>query len=232
MNLFLSLKLSIRCGDAIAIEDVYIKFLPIFSAARKTMYVEIMLHSIYQYYSVLSKQKLHLLQCNRTARLYDGESKFGSVFSEWSQDPVMELLQKYLHNMHFPATIHGYKKHSGGLMFYYRSLLFCNSKYYRLNSVEDIENKFGRKNDLIDSDRLKYTTVPKQLKEKQFMREMIELSECAKEVINRTNPKTSSGNMWNAIYQTTVAFRERTAAEEDKEEREENCNAEEKIYQY
>ena len=61
------------------------------------------------------------------------------------------------------------------------------------------------------------------------MREMIELSNCAKEVISRTNPKTSSNNMWNVIRQTTVAFRERTAAEEDKEEREVNRNAEEKI---
>ena len=102
MNLFLSLKRSICCGDTIAIEDVDIKFLPIFSAAKKNIYIKILLHSIDQYYSVLSKQKLHLLQCNRTARLYDGESKFESVFSEWSQDAVMELLQKYLYNMHIP----------------------------------------------------------------------------------------------------------------------------------
>ena len=58
---------------------------------------------------------------------------------------------------------------------------------------------------------------------------MIELSDCAKELINRTNPKTSSDNFWNAIRRTSVAFRERTAAEEDEEEREANRNAEEKI---
>ena len=77
MRLFLALKRAIRCGDAIAIETAYNDFLPYFEAAGKSNYVEIVLNQTDQYYKVLSKRELHLLRCNRTARLYGGKSKVG-----------------------------------------------------------------------------------------------------------------------------------------------------------
>ena len=77
------------------------------------------------------------------------------MFSEWPLDGIIELLQKYLHAMNFPPTIVGYKNHSGCLMFYYRSLLFATSKYYRLQSAKDIQAKFAEENNLVDNDLVK-----------------------------------------------------------------------------
>ena len=62
MNIFLSLKYAIRSGDAISIEHIYNIFLPFFHAAGKSTYVEIVLNVTDQYYTVLLKQKLHLLR--------------------------------------------------------------------------------------------------------------------------------------------------------------------------
>ena len=44
MILFMALKHTIRCGDAISIENVYNDFLPFFEAAGKSNYVEIVLN--------------------------------------------------------------------------------------------------------------------------------------------------------------------------------------------
>merc|ERR1712032_751754 len=130
MRLFQALKRAIRCGDAVAIETAYNDFLPYFEAAGNSNYVEIVLNQTDQYYKILSKRELHLLRCNRTARLYGGKSKCGIPFAEWPLDGVIELIQRYLHQMNFTPNIAGYKKHSASVMFYYRSLLFAMSEYY------------------------------------------------------------------------------------------------------
>lgn len=108
IGLFMSLRRAIQCGDMIAIKSAYNIFLSLFEAAGKFNYVEIVLNQLKQYHNILTKQELHLLCCNCTARLYKSKSKCSVLYAKWPLDGIVELIQRYLHQMKFNPKIAGY----------------------------------------------------------------------------------------------------------------------------
>ena len=102
-------------------------------------------------------------------------------------DGIIELIQKYLHQMNFPATVTGYKNHSGNAMLHYRSLLFANSEYCRMKSIDDLEQKFMSEVNLVEEARVKTTQTPKRIQEYKFVEEIIDITKCTTENLSRSD---------------------------------------------
>ena len=70
-----AMKTAIRCGDAVAIEAMYITFIPIWIACGKHKYYQLGLYLVDEYYSRIPYNVLNLLRINRTMKLYDGSDQ-------------------------------------------------------------------------------------------------------------------------------------------------------------
>ena len=118
MRLYRMFRSAVRNGDAIAIEWLYTKFLPIWLALGKNHYFEIGLSMIEQFYHDIPFDILHMTRSNQTVPLYDGVNKTGEPMANWALDAIIELLQKYYHGMQLPNEILSWRKHSGNAVSY------------------------------------------------------------------------------------------------------------------
>ena len=131
MNFLNALKKAVCCSNVVAIESVYVHFLPYFEISGKNNYVEIVLHHIYQYYLKLPEQLLHILRCNCTVPLYDKKSNDGIPVANWSIDGTIEMMQKNYHtiNFHNDKDEGGVGENSGCILLVYCSGLFHTQEY-------------------------------------------------------------------------------------------------------
>ena len=98
MDMYRLFRLSVRAGDAVMIEWLYSRFLPIYLATGKHQYVEIVLTQMENFYTKLPPNILHLVRLNRTVPVYDGVDQAGNPMAFWAHDAIIELLQKYFMN--------------------------------------------------------------------------------------------------------------------------------------
>ena len=118
MDMYLLFCLSVRSGDAVMLEWLYSRFLPIYVATGKHQYVEIVLGMMENFYTKLPPKILHLVRLNRTVPLYEGVDRDGTPVAFWAHDAIIELLQKYFHQEHNKEnTIELWIKNSPHLMF-------------------------------------------------------------------------------------------------------------------
>jgi hypothetical protein len=78
MNEYELFRLAVRTGDAIMIEELYSKFLPIFLLTGKSHYFEIGLSSIEQIYGKIPFKVLQMMRANCCHPLYSGNDKRGN----------------------------------------------------------------------------------------------------------------------------------------------------------
>ena len=78
MNQYRLFRKSLRSGDAIMVEWLYTKFLPIYLVTNKFHYFEIVLSMIDELYDQIPSRMLHLVRMNRTSPLYAGVDKDGN----------------------------------------------------------------------------------------------------------------------------------------------------------
>ena len=97
MDMYWLFCLSVRAGNAVMIEWLYSRFLPIYLAIGKHQYIEIVLGQMENVYSKLPPHILHLVWLNRTVPLYDGVDQAGNPMAFWAHDAIIELVQKYFH---------------------------------------------------------------------------------------------------------------------------------------
>lgn len=115
-------------------------------------------------------------------------------------------------------------------MFYYHSLLFSMSEYYRLQSVEDKDAKYKPDMDIVHSNCLKRTQVPKREKEKLFIYKVVDISNGASEITNQADYDQVKDVFWDSLQYTKVKLRNMSSAEEAKLEYEEHCTVKEKFF--
>ena len=84
MDMYRLFRLSVRSGDAIMIEWLYSRFLPIYLATGKLHYVEIVLRQMENFYAKLPPHILHLVRLNGTVLLYDGVDQAGNPVAFWA----------------------------------------------------------------------------------------------------------------------------------------------------
>jgi hypothetical protein len=123
MRLYRLFQKSVRCGDAVLIEMLYHKFLPLFLVTGKKHYFDIGLNNIDQLYNSIPFKILQLTRANRTVPLYKGKNSRGIPMAEWAMDAVIESLMRYYKMMKFQNTSEAWTKHSGNLLFMAKSLL-------------------------------------------------------------------------------------------------------------
>ena len=177
MDMYCLFRLSVRAGDAIMIEWLYSRFLPIFLATGKHQYVEIVLGQMENFYTKLPPHILHLVRLNRTVPLYDGVDQAGNLMAFWAHDAIIELLQKYFHEHNKEKTIESWIKNSPHLMFMNKAKRFSQSEYGR-ESKDGKELRYinqeddgGKKRDR--NRNKKRTFVPNRDREKKIISEFI-----------------------------------------------------------
>jgi hypothetical protein len=116
MKLYRMFRLSLRNGDAIMIEWLYRTFLPIFHVCGKSNYVMIVMDMMDQLYHNVSGKELHMIRVNRTTPLHKGVDRNGAPMANWPLDGVIELMQKFYHEMAFENNDIGWLRHSSHIM--------------------------------------------------------------------------------------------------------------------
>ena len=185
MDMYRLFCLSVRAGDDIMIEWLYLRFLPIYLATGKLHYVEIMLGQMENFYTKLPPHILHLVWLNRTVPLYDGDDQAGNPMAFWAHDAIIELLQKYFHEHNKENTIEAWIKNSPHLMSMNKAKRFSQSKYGR-------ESKDGKEPRYIDQEddggekrdkkrNKKRTFVPNRDREKKIISKFILLLKLAED---------------------------------------------------
>ena len=102
---------ALNTGNAVMIEGLYHNFLPKSYLTKKKHYVEIILTQIETFYNKIGPQKLEMVHINRNAPLYGVCDKQGIPMANWSLGGIIELIQKYFHQMKF-NTEKGWYTHS------------------------------------------------------------------------------------------------------------------------
>ena len=91
VDMYQLFRLSVCAGDAIMIEWLYSRFLPIYVATGKHQYVEIVLGMMENFYMKLPPKILHLVRLNHTVPLYEGVDRDGTLMAFWAHDAIIEL---------------------------------------------------------------------------------------------------------------------------------------------
>ena len=136
-------RMSLNTGDAVMIEALYRDFLPTFYLTKKKHYVEI------NFYHRIGPRHLQLVRINRTAPLYAGTDKQDVPMANWSLDGIIELIQKYYHQLKFSSD-KGWSTHSPHVMLTNKALRFAQTEYNRLSSKADKQEKWTNLSDDID----------------------------------------------------------------------------------
>jgi len=225
MKMYKAFKKAIRCGDGVAIEQLYVDFLPIFQAAGKRTYVEIVLGMVDQYYSKIPAKLLHLIRCNRSLPIYKNVSKGGRPSAHWALDALIESIQRYYHNMGFANTLEGWNTHSANALLVYRSQNFAAKEYANVHSAEENDDRYINLKDTADKNRTKRTTEPKREAEWAAIEEVIILSQSTVEDPGRTS-KDSLNLFWRVISKMKTKLAD-TATEENKDRWMEDTRTEE-----
>ena len=197
MDMYRLFRLSLRAGDAVMIEWLYSRFLPIYVATKKHHYVEIVLSKMENFYLSLPPHILHLVRLNRTVPLYDGADKYGNPMAFWAHDAIIELLQKYFHEHNKENTIESWIKNSPHLMFMNKAKRFAQSEYSREKRVGKESHYIDLAEDASDkNNNKKRTFIPNRDREKKMISEFIALLKMTDEIPNR---KYSSKEVWDVI---------------------------------
>ena len=69
MNFYHIFRVSVRAGDAVMVEWIYIEVLPLFNVTGKKHYFELLLKQIEDLYDRIPYKYLHLTRINRTTPL-------------------------------------------------------------------------------------------------------------------------------------------------------------------
>ena len=200
MDMYRLFRLSVRAGDAVMIEWLYSKFLPIFLATGKLHYVEIVLGMMEHFYTKLPPHILHLVRLNRTAPLYNGVDQAGNPMAFWAHDAIIELLQKYFHKHNKENTIESWIKNSPHLMFMNKAKQLSQSEYGR-ETKDGKEDRYinqeddGGKNRDKNQNR-KRTFVPNHDREKKIISEFILLLKLTDDCAGR---RYSSKDVWDIV---------------------------------
>ena len=134
-------RMALNSGDAMMIECLYRDFLPIFYLTKKKHYTEIILTQIDTFYKKIGPQRLQLVRINRTVPLYGGYDKQGVPMANWSLDGIIELIQKYYHQMKF-TTEKGWSTHLPHLMLTNKATRYAQIEYNRLSSKSEKDDKW------------------------------------------------------------------------------------------
>jgi hypothetical protein len=205
MEMYRVFRISLRAGDAIMIEALYNKFLPIYLATRKSHYVEMVLGNIETFYSKLSSKLLHLVRVNRTSPLYSGNDRQGMPMANWALDAIIELQQKYYHRMQQGSSVTGWLKNSPHIMLMNKARRFTQKEYSRIKKEATRENKLI---DHVDDDsnndpggNKKRTYVPNRTREYKCISEYISLCNMAIECQGR---KYNTKDVWDVVLEDRV----------------------------
>ena len=205
MEMYRLFRLSIRAGDAIMIEWLYSRFLPIYIATGKTQYVEIVLSMMESFYKRIPSKILHLVRVNRTCPLYAGVDKQGDPMAFWAHDAIIELLQKYFHQHNKENTIESWIQNSPHLMFMNKAKRMVQTEFGR-EKTSGKESKFldqadDRGEGRDKNNNKKRTFVPNRDLEKKIISEFISLLKITEETPNR---KYESKVVWNVIQEDKI----------------------------
>jgi hypothetical protein len=186
MNQYRLSRKSLRSGDAIMVEWLYTKFLPIYLITNKFHYFEKVLSMIDELYDQIPAQMLHLVRMNCTSPLYAGVDKDGNPMANWSLDGIIELFQKFYHKMGMENSMKGWFKHSSHAMLKNKCERFVGVSYSRgataihanSRAVDHVSEKVSGTS---PAGSTKRTAIPSQVLEKDAIAEVLFLIECAVE---------------------------------------------------
>ena len=151
-------RMLLNTGDAVMIECLYCNFLPNFYLTKKKHYVKIILTQIENFYHKIRPCRLQLVRINRTAPLYVGDDKQGIPMVNWSLNGIIELIQKYYHQLKFSSD-KGWTTHLPHVMLTNKALRFAQTEYNRLSSKSDKDKKWTNLSDDIDPTNNKSNTA-------------------------------------------------------------------------
>ena len=142
-----------------------------------------------QFYKKIGPRRLQMVRINRTVPLYGGHDNQGIPMANWSLDGVIELIQKYYHQMRF-TTERGWSTHSPHVMLTNKATRFAQTEYNRLMSKGDKDEKFNGMSDGLDpNNHRSKTTVNCRAKEHQAIANYLNILELAKEIPGRKYSK-------------------------------------------
>jgi hypothetical protein len=218
LEMYRLFRLSIRAGDAIMIEHLYCEFLPIFAVTGKTHCVESVISGMEHLYCDLSPKLLHLVRINRTQPLYDGCDKSGNPMANWSLDGIIELIQKFYHQMKFQNTDIGWLNNSPHVMLMNKAQRFAGDEYQRRNMKDMLEELDMDKHCEQEGTRVnkkdpnkKATIIPNRAKEHYAVAEFLTLIGAGVEVQNR---KFSKKHVWSTLEKITTVLKDDSTEEE------------------
>ena len=188
IDLYREFRIALNTGDAVMIEWLYNKFLPIFSLTKKKHYVEIVLSMIKTLYHKIGHRRLQLVRINRTLPLHDGLGKQGIPMVNWSLDGIIELVQKYYHQMKFNSE-EEWARHTPHVMLTSKAQRYAQSEYANTQSEHAHDEQFMNMNNsssVHDPNRNRNDTAVKcRSKETLAIANYISVLEMAKEIPGR-----------------------------------------------
>jgi hypothetical protein len=203
-DMYILFRQSLRAGDSIAIEWLYSEFLPVLLCTGKVHCVESILSSMEHLYSDLEGRLLHLVRLNRTHPLYNGCDNKGNPMAHWSLDGIIELIQKYYHQMNFDNSEEGWITNSPHIMLMNKARRFSEEEYKRSNSTSnscESETLEVEKSSTSKSPNLKASIIPNRAREHHAIAEYLNLLGVVKEVPDRQYSKLV---MWKMLGQITT----------------------------
>jgi len=124
------------------IEVLCQEFLPLFVLTNEKHYVEIVLGMIDTLHSKLNCMQLQLVRINRTVPSCSSQEKQeNKPMSNWALDAIIELIQKYYHQMRFKNE-KGWAVHSPHVMFTNKASRHESKEHMRSYDKENFEERF------------------------------------------------------------------------------------------
>ena len=215
MNQYRLFRKSLRSGDAIMVEWLYTKFLPIYLVTNKFHYFEIVLSMIDELYDQIPARMLHLVRMNRTSPLYAGVDKDGNPMANWSLDGIIELLQKFYHKMGMENNMKGWFRHSSHAMLKNKCERFVGVSYSRgataihadHRSVDHVSENVATTS---PAGSTKRTAIPSRVLEKHAIAEFLFLIECA---VNQPARKYGQKHVWSMLSKVKTELLDETELE-------------------
>ena len=192
IDLYREFQIALNTGDAVMIECLYNDFLPIFCLTKKKHYVEMVFSMIETLYQKIGHRCLQLVRINRTIPLHRKLDKQGIPMANWTLDGIIELVQKYYHQMKFNSE-EGWARHTPHVMLTSKAQRYAQSEYAKTQNEHSHDEQFMNMNDsssVHDPNKNRTDTAVKcKAKEKLAIANYISILQMNKEIPGRKYSK-------------------------------------------
>jgi hypothetical protein len=180
---------SIRNGDAVMIEVLYLEFLPLWVATGKKHCTRLVLDQVECLYKQCPPWLLQTIRENRCQPLYEGTDRNGKAMANWSDDGILEKLMPQQHDMAYAMNAESWREASANMPLVARSKVFVENEYHRRNDVEAFNEMFvegasvGLKANV--GNKKDKSVIPKDEREHMFVAEFLMRAQCCEEMDER-----------------------------------------------